>query len=298
MLSQATEGQRVAEVVQRTGRMFRINTWFRLHSNLYGMGCPARPLKQLVAGGLLGWPITARLSHHTGFKWKLKWRGRTNLAVEPVPGHLDYDMWLGPAPAKPYNRHRTHSTFRGYWDYDSGGLGDMGQHYLDPIQYILGKDDTSPVEVVADGPWPQHPDAVGDWYTIEMKYADGCRIILESSASKKNLTAGKPFLEGPNGKVFPRLRTEPASLKDALRTLPAPEPMIGNFNVSVKTRRKFGLNEVTSQRSNILVHLGDIAVRMGRPLRFDPITQRFIDDDAANRLIDQPMRAPWDRYLL
>jgi hypothetical protein len=57
-------------------------------------------------------------------------------------------MWLGPAPYKPYNPHRVHSTFRGYWDYDGGGLGDMGQHYY-PAVY-LGKDDTSPVRVDVD----------------------------------------------------------------------------------------------------------------------------------------------------
>ena len=66
--------------------------------------------------------------------------GRTDLTPQPVPPELDYDFWLGPAPVKPYHPHRVHGTFRGYWDYDGGGLGDMGQHYLDPVQYILGKD--------------------------------------------------------------------------------------------------------------------------------------------------------------
>ena len=62
----------------------------------------------------------------------------------------DFDFWLGPAPKKPYHPHRVHQSFRGYWDYDGGGLGDMGQHYLDPVQYILGKDDESPVQIEAD----------------------------------------------------------------------------------------------------------------------------------------------------
>ncbi len=58
--------------------------------------------------------------------------GKEYLEPQPVPAELDYDMWLGPAPYKPYNPHRVHQTFRGYWDYDGGGLGDMGQHYIDP----------------------------------------------------------------------------------------------------------------------------------------------------------------------
>jgi len=156
------EGRAVAEAVQRNGRMFRINTWFRLYGDFYGFGSTVKPIKQVVSSGLLGWPVTVRVSPDTGFYWKVKKnQGRTDLTPEPVPPHLNYNLWLGPAPYKPYNPMRVHYRFRAYWDYDNGGLGDMAQHYLDPVQYILGKDDTSPVEVSANAPWPQHPDAVG-----------------------------------------------------------------------------------------------------------------------------------------
>ena len=83
------------------------------------------------------------------------------------------------------------------------------------------------------------------------------------------------------------------NLKDALPTLPDPEPMIGDFNVSVKTRQKFALNEANGNRSNLLVHLANAAIRTGRKLQFDPVSQRFVGDQQANRLADQPMRAPW-----
>ena len=100
------------------------------------------------------------------------------MAPQEVPSVLDYDRWLGPAPFKPYHPHRVHGTFRGYWDYDGGGLGDMGMHYLDPVQYLLQKDDTSPVRIEADCP-QQHPDACSSWRRIELDYADGCKIILD-----------------------------------------------------------------------------------------------------------------------
>ena len=288
------ESQRVVEAVQDNGRMYRINTWFRLYSGLYGSGWTAKPIKKLVSNGLLGWPITARISPATGFNWKVKGnRGRTGLAPQPVPTHFDYDMWLGPAPFKPYNRARTHGSFRGYWDYEAGGLGDMGQHYLDPVQYMLGKDHTSPVEAEAHAPWPQHPDVVGLWGRVEMKYADGCRIIIESGEWGDMTTKGEPYFEGPKGKIYPGSRTDPPDLKDALPALPEPEPMVTNFNESVKTRQKFGVNEATSHRSNILVQLAVIAIRTGRKLRFDPVAQRFIGDEGANELIDPRMRAPW-----
>jgi hypothetical protein len=169
----------------------------------------------------------------------------------------------------------------------------MGQHYLDPVQYILDKDRTSPVEVEAYAPWPPHPDAVGLWGRVWMKYADGCTVILESCEWGEQETRGKPYIEGPNGKVFRGFRTEPAELAERIAYLPEPEPMVTDFNVSVRTRRAFGLNEENGHRSNLLVHLANCAIRTGRKLRFDPVSLRFVDDAAANRLADQPMRAPW-----
>jgi predicted dehydrogenase len=288
------EGRYVIDAVQKNGRMFRLNTWFRLYDGFYGMGCPVKPLKKLCASGLLGWPLTVRVSRFTGFDWKVRmWSGRTDLKPEPVPAGFDYDVWLGPAPFKPYHPHRTHGSFRGYWDYDGGGLSDMGQHYLDPVQYLLDKDDTSPVEIDARAPWPAHPDAVGIWGQVYMTYADGCRIVLESGDWGKNETEGQPYIEGPKGKVYMGLKTDPPDLAQAIPTLPEPEPMISDFNVSVKTRRKFGLNEVNGNRSNMLVHLANAAIRTGRKLKFDPVAQRFVGDEEANRLVDQPMRAPW-----
>ncbi len=284
----------VRDAVKATGRMFRINTWFRLYSNLYSSGWQTKPLKKLVASGLLGWPLTVRISPFTGFYWKMRgYCGRTDLKPERIPDYFDYDFWLGPAPAKPYNHLRTHGRFRAYWDYEAGGLGDMGQHYLDPVQYILGKDDTSPVEVEARAQWPQHPDAVGPWEWVEMKYADGCRLILDSGEYGSGPTRGKPYIEGPKGKVLRGGKTDPPDLVEAIPSLPDPEPMVSDFNVSVRTRRRFGLNEDTSLRSVILVHLAVIAIRLGRKLRFDPDALRFVGDDEANRMLNPPMRAPW-----
>jgi len=287
------EGQHVIDAVRRNGRVFRLNTWFRFRGGFYGMGTTVKPIKKLVAGGLLGWPLTIRVSPHTGFGWKLGWSGVINARPEPVPAHLDYDRWLGPAPYKPYTRHRTHSSFRGYWDYDGGGLADMGQHYLDPVQYLLDKDDTSPSEIEAYAPWPPHHDACGKWGRVEMKYADGCKIIIESCQWGEQETVGKPYIEGPKGKLYKGFRTDPPELAEKLKLLPDPEPQITDFNQSVWSRQRFGLDEIKGNRSNMLVHLANCAIRTGRKLRFDPVKQRFIDDEAANRLADQPMRAPW-----
>jgi len=288
------EGQHVIDAVQRNGVVFRLNTWFRLYGGLYGFGSTAKQVKKLTQSGLLGWPLTVRVSPYTGFGWKVRmWSGKTNAPPEPIPGNFDYDLWLGPAPVKPYFRHRTHGSFRGYWDYDGGGLADMGQHYLDPVQYILDKDHTSPVEIEAYAPWPPHPDACGVWGQVNLTYADGCKIILESAEWGKHDTKNKPYVEGPKGKLYRGFKTDPPELAERVKSLGDPEPMISNFNISVRTRKKFGLNEVNGNRSNLLVHLANAAIRTGRKLKFDPVKQRFINDEGANRIASQPMRAPW-----
>ncbi|MDD4872070.1 MAG: Gfo/Idh/MocA family oxidoreductase [Kiritimatiellae bacterium] len=282
------EGKKVVEIVNRCGRIFRINTWFRFQSTFYGFGTNVVPIKKIVLSGMLGWPLKVIVNAGTGFNWKFGWSGLIDAKPEPVPPQLDYDLWLGPAPFKPYHHHRVHGTFRGYWDYDAGGLGDMGQHYLDPVQYILGKDDTSPVEVDVDAP-PQHPDAASSWRRITMKYADGCTIILDGENRDKDA----PFIEGPNGQVYPQLRSNIPNLLQRLRELPDPEPQATDFEDCVLKRRKFALNEINAHRSCTLVNIASSAVRLGRSLRFDPVAQQFIDDEEANRLVDQPMRAPW-----
>lgn len=282
------EGKKVVEAVQKHGRMFRLNTWFRFKDMFYGMGTEVKPIKKLVENDVFGWPLKVTVSGITGYDWKFYWSGLHNLKPEPVPPELDYDFWLGPAPYKPYNAERVHNKFRGYWDYDGGGLGDMGQHYLDPVQYFLGKDDTGPVSVEIDAP-QQHYDAVGSWRRITYTYEDGCQIILDGENRDKDAA----YIEGPKGKLYRGFRSDIKDIEKIVASLPDPEPQIGTFTESVITRKKFALNESNGHRSCSMVNLGIIALRLGRNLRFDPVNQRFIDDDGANRLIDQPMRDPW-----
>ena len=285
------EGKRVVEAVKQNNRIFRLNTWFRFKDTFYGLGTTVEPLKKLVSNGMLGWPLKVRISGATGFAWKFFWVGKENLKPETVPAELDYDMWLGPAPYKPYNSHRVHQTFRGYWDYDGGGLADMGQHYLDPVQYILGKDDTLPIKVEVDAP-QQHPDAAGIWRKITYTYEDGCQIILEGEGFESK--GDVPYIEGPLGKVYQGFRCTIPNVMDKLAELPDPEPQNTDFIECVKTRQKFALNEESGNNSCTLVNMAVDALRLNRSvLYFDPRKQLFLNDDAANRLIDQPMRGPW-----
>ena len=281
------EGVAMVKAIQKHERMYRINTWFRFKSGFYGMGMPVAPIQKAVAADLFGWPLKVTLGAATGFNWKFNWVGKTNLKTEPVPAYFDYNFWLGPAPKKPYNPHRTHQTFRGYWDYDGGGLGDMGQHYLDPVQYLLGKDNESPVSVEIDSD-PQDDDAVGKWRRITYTYADGCQIVLDGDNSLPDAS----FIEGPEGWMKKRFESNVTGLRQKVEALPDAETWVTDFHESVRTRKKFALNEENGFRSATLVNLGKIAHRLNKNLKFDSKTLRF-DDPEANKLVNQPMRGPW-----
>lgn len=283
------EGKCVVEAIKKHGNIFRLNTWFRFKDPFYGLGTPVKPLKKLIDSGMLGWPLTVTISKHTGFNWKFYWVGKTHLEPVPVPPELDYDRWLGPAPYKPYNPHRVHSTFRGYWDYDGGGLGDMGQHYIDPVQYMLGKDQTSPIKVEVDAP-QQHPDAVGTWRSITYTYEDGCKIVLWGGDFGDPDT---PYIAGPKGNVYKNFVCDIPDWEKKLAVYPEPVPQNDDFLKCVRTRQKFALNEINGYHSATIVNMGTVALRLNRTLNFDPVKQKFINDPEANRLVNQATRSPW-----
>ena len=301
------EGKRVMEVVKAKKRIFRLNTWFRFQGGFYGFGTTVKPIRQVVESGLLGkGPIKCTFGAGQGFNWKFYWSGRVNLPVQEVPKTFDWDMWLGPAPWKPYNRHRTHGTFRGYWDYDGGGLGDMAQHYLDPLQYLLCKDETSPVKVDYFGP-KQHPDVVGRFDRFVLTYDDGTEVILDGDETLKD----EPLLRGSNGLCVYKKGEGSTTLriKDAngwwpdekvvktLAGLPEPAPQITDFMESVRTRKPFALNESNGFRSCTMFNLAIVVERLGRGFRFDPVKLRAVDDEAADRFLYQSMRQPWAKEM-
>ena len=297
------EGKRVMEVVKAKKRMFRLNTWFRFQGTFYGFGTPVKPIRQIVESGLLGnGPLRCTFGAGQGFSWKFGWSGRVNPTVDPLPKGFDYEMWLGPAPWRPYSDHRVGTSFRGYWDYDSGGLGDMAQHYLDPLQYLLCKDETSPVKIDYQGP-KQHPEAVGRFNRITLTYADGTMVDLDGDESLKD----EPLLRGSNGlcvyKKAPDGKT--LRLKDAngwwpeekvlatLAALPEPAPQVTDFMTSVRERKTFALNEANGFRSSSMFNLGIVAWRLGRGFEFDPVSLHAKNDPAAERFLYQEMREPW-----
>ena len=303
------EGKRVMEVIKAEKRMFRLNTWFRFQNTFYGFGTTVEPIRQIVENGLLGnGPLKCVFGEGQGFTWKFGWSGRVQDKAQVVPDGLDWDMWLGPAPWKPYTDHRFGTSFRGYWDYDSGGLGDMAQHYLDPLQYLLCKDETSPVKIDYKG-LKQHPEAVGSFDRFTLTYADGTEVILDGDVSLRD----EPLLRGSNGlcvykkaKDGKTLRIKDASgwwseekVLKTLAELPKPAPQQTDFIDSCKRRVPFALNESNGFRSSTMFNLAIVAWRLGRGFEFDPDTLHAKGDEAAERFLYQEdmMREPWRKEM-
>jgi myo-inositol 2-dehydrogenase / D-chiro-inositol 1-dehydrogenase len=272
------EGRAVVEAFKRYKRIFQIGTFGR-----FGASRDKKNIEthKIMRSGLVQNNPGVYVKSG-GLKVK-EWSGRVNLAPTTPPASLDWNMYVGPSPMKPFVDPRRGGTHRGYWDYEGGGLADMAQHTLDPYQWIYGKDDTSPVEIEAYAP-PAHSEVCAMWGWIEMKYADGFTLVLESGewGNKYDRKEGK--------RVALADLDEPIRAK--IQALPDPEPLV-TFAEAVKTRKQPGGNAEAAHRCAILLHLANIAIRTGRKLKFDPAQEQFIDDELANRYVNPPMRAPW-----
>lgn len=271
-----SEGRAVADAEKRYGRIFQLERKGGYNPN---------KVRKIFESGLLK-HCDAVLVRPGGFKVK-QWSGRVKYEVTAVPENLDWDMYCGPAPLRPFNRHRVGGTHRGYWDHEGGGLSDMAHHHLHALAYQYGRDLTSPVEITPYAP-PAHPECCGMWGWCELKYADGFTLVLESAEwgprydrrQHKNLSEAE---------LLSLLSEED---RKKLDELPDPE-RLPFFEEAIRTRSRTGSHAERSHRVATIYHLANVAFRCGRPLKFDPVTEQIVGDDEANRLVNPPLRAPW-----
>jgi predicted dehydrogenase len=245
-----------------------------------------------------------------------------NQPPEPVPKELDYDLWLGPAPLKPYCFERvrpyTHrpsepwtrnySTWYHISDYCIGFIGNWGIHHLDIAQWGHGTEDTGPVEVEGRGTFPAAglADCALTWQ-VENRFADGVTLVhMDDETSRKHPLQknghghGILFL-GSEGWVHVDRGGLDAGPKSLLQLQPGPNDTRlfksdnhhGNFVDAIKGRSQPAAPVDLSVRSDTLCWLDQIAIKLGRKLRWDPAREDFVDDAEASALLDRPMRAPW-----
>lgn len=280
------EGRAVVETIRHAGCRFRYGD--------HGGGTSGRYISEVVTSGILGSPLTVYQRPAIGCNFKLtSWTGLVQYAPQPVPENmLDWDLYCGPSPLKPFHPDRIGGTHRGYWDYDGGGLTDMGVHELRDTVPAMGKDDTAPVEVHTEGP-PAHPDAVTGFYRSTLTYADGMRMIIESDHyQKRHPDTLYLYLEGPKGKLYLERtgpRTDPPNLFHEIRNMKRPRGGLSRLAGLPFAEREV----VRAHRVNTILNLVNISFRVGRKIRFDRVKEVVLGDEEANLLAHPPLRAPW-----
>lgn len=263
---------------------------FRKYDRIYQAGTQRRSIgnfqfaTDLIARGKLGKLHTVHantLHPATRHDW---------LPEEPLPpkDELDWNMWLGPTPWRPFNSAYIRGGWRGFFDFHGGGILEWGAHTVDLCQWSAQKDHTTPVEYVPEGSG------------VIATYADGLKMVMRDQGWMGMGTCSVRF-EGDEGwietgdsgnfAIYPEsLRTE-----RTVFTLPGTDASthVRNFLDCVKSRTPANANADVAAQSHVVCHAAYIAWQLGRTLTFDPTTDDFTGDEEANRMRSRAMRDPW-----
>ena len=278
------DGRAMADTVTRFGRVFQCGSQRRSSAK-------CRHSCELVRNGRIGQLQTVRVGLPGGH-WIRKGAHDTD-APEPVPDGFDYDLWLGPAPWEPYTFNRCHWNFRWNLDYSGGQVTDWGAHFIDMAHWGMGTERTGPIEVEGKGTWPPRGSVwnTATGFEFTCTYANGVKMIVSTSGG------GVKFV-GADGWVDLEGGTEPASLAqsvirpDEIRLYESTS-QYANFLECVRSRGPTAAPAETAHRSISAAHLGNIAMQVGRKIRWDPEKEQILDDPEAMRLVSRPKRAPW-----
>lgn len=282
--------QALDDTMKETGRIFQAGTQRRSVANF-------QAAVRLARSGKLGRLKTLYASVYTPHI-ETTW-----LPGEPTPPRdvVDWDLWLGPAPWRPYNPAYVQGRWRGYWDFDSGArLLDWGAHTVDLCQQANDADDTLPIEY--------EPGPKG----ITARYANGVTLVLDFLETPFGERPGwitalgtcpvrfvgeEGWVEtGDNGGI----EVQPASLREEFRDLSASTDVgldvsahARDFFDCIKSRKPTAANSSVMRHSHLACHAAALAWTLQRTLRIDPAREEFLDDDEANGLRARPARNPW-----
>jgi predicted dehydrogenase len=279
--------QALDDTIRETKRVFQAGTQRRSVANF-------QAAVQLAHSGKLGKLHTLYATvYEPGMETKWK-------AAEPTPPRdvVDWDMWLGPAPWRPYNKEYVQGRWRGYWDFDSGcKLLDWGAHTVDLCQWANKADETMPVTY--------EPSATN----ITAHYENGVKLVLDFLKTPFGQRPGwvqalgtcpvrfvgdEGWVEvGDSGGI----EVNPASLRGELKGLGEKQEKgldVGshsrNFFDCIKSRGRTAANSQVMRRSHIACHAAALSWLLNRKLRLDPAKEEFIGDDEANGLRSLPSR--------
>ena len=208
--------------------------------------------------------------------------GPCNLAPEPVPSGVDWNMWLGPAPWRPFQQTLLKGNFRPFRDYSGGGMTDWGCHTFGGALFGCNLFRTGPVAVLPpDGKDIKH---------LTYVFANGVRIYHGGGWGGLLTFKGTEGEIGENGDKKGR--------KDAPPNIHIPNykgngDIFGDFLHCVRTREKPFRDIEIAHRTATVAHLGNIAYWLNRPLKWDPVKEEILGDPEASRWLDRTKREPW-----
>ena len=221
-----------------------------------------------------------------------------NENAAPVPEGLDWDLWLGPAPYVPYTPGRTEAQrWRHVWDYSGGKFSDWGMHQLDTVQLALDRERGGPIKVEGRGTVNEGSVyATFIDYEVTYTYADGVKVRVSSGGT------GLMF-HGTEGRIGNKewrgpLEASPAEILSRRPGGGAALPFNErgehyDFLACVRSRKDPYFPVESGHRCASLLHIGNICMRLGRALAWDPVKEEFPGDAEANAMRARPMRAPW-----
>jgi predicted dehydrogenase len=282
------DGQEMIRAVRRHSRVLQTGSQWR--------STPAvRAFCEAVRNGAVGTPrrVTTYVAKNNfegpGPGWK----------PMPVPEGFDYEMWLGPAPQAPYHKDRCLYKFRFVSDYSGGQTTNFGHHAIGVAMWALGLDGAGPEEVWNMGAeWPR----AGDLFDTATKVHFGCRFA--GGLELECVTDPKSFgvrVEGDKGWIETNGRKTEASAPEIAKWAPEAGSVrlydspnhYRNFIDCVKSRQSPAEPVETGHRVSTVCHLGNIAMKLDRKLRWDAKAEAFAGDAEAAKLLERPMRAPW-----
>jgi len=275
------------------------------HNRIVQMGSQWRSCQhiieaaQFVKSGKLG-----KVSMVRGWAW-LDWQPNIGNPPDgnPPPG-ADYDMWLGPAPKRPFNPNRFHYNFRWFWDYAGGLMTDWGVHLINMM--LMAMDRQPPRTVCSSGgTFVQHdmretpdsqitvyefPDYILEW---EHKSGMGVGLNGRSWGISWSGTEGTILLNDEGWELV--IEKRQASLEPAKHESSGdPRPAhVRNFLDCVKSRKQPVLNLELGHHVSTVAHLGNIAFRSGHKITWDGTKQEIIGDHKADKLVGVKYRKPW-----
>jgi len=294
------EGRRMVNVARQYGTVFQVGSQQRSDWRF-------RQAVALVRNNRIG--RLTRITTHLGNPGSTSGAFINPGVWQPVqtpPDGLDFPMWLGPAPYHEYSPNRCHFEFRYHSDHSGGRLTDWGAHHNDYAQWALGMDASGPVKIEGKGGFNKAgPYDYANYLEVHYWYKNGVELMCENEGGN-----GVRF-HGTDGWIFvSRLRLEasnPELLKEPVagfdtssydernkrEEIPGTDEHHNNWLDCIKTRQRPATEIETGHRSASICHLGNVAMRLARPLQWDPEKEEFAGDAAANMLRDKPFHAPW-----